>query len=238
MHDVHVKAGLGPSCNFLSIECFLVRLPSLISAAEAEQNPDGRDEREEGTVLQVMEKKKRRKKKRVLANLSASYEFVKQLSSRSPLTSSSSSTLPAPPMSVNPLVKKQMFHHRGTSAQGCLTRRMECLLLLLGRQQTAGWESGQEERQESQSECQLAGLRLQQRHLPASRKHPRTHANKRARALALSRRSCSESERPLRTRARTHARTHAQPESPGRRLSAARACDTEAEGICCGLLLD
>lgn len=128
-------------------------------------------------------------------------------------------------MSVNPLVKKQMFHHRGTSTRGCLTRRMECLLLLLGRQQTAGWESGQEERQESQSECQLAGLRLQQRHLPTHWKtHKRTHAHpgahahqhastrstihtsKHAHTFTLSRCSCSESER--RRHARTCSNTH------------------------------
>lgn len=51
-----------------------------------------------------------------MANLSASYEFVKWLSNRSPLTSSS--TLPAPPVSVNPIVKKEMFHHQGDEHMG------------------------------------------------------------------------------------------------------------------------
>lgn len=134
-----------------------------------------------------------------------------------------------PPLSVNPPppIKKQMFHHRGTSTRGCLTRQMECLLLLLGRQQTAGWESSQEERQESQSECQLAGLRLQRRCLPTHWKahtgaRNRTHMRISMRAHAtpyhtcdmhktftLSRCPCSESERWLRTR------TRARPESPG-----------------------
>lgn len=157
-----------------------------------------------------------------MANPSAASEFVRQLLNRSPLTSSSSSTLPVPPVSVNPLVKKQMFHHRGTSTRGCLTRRMECLLLLLGRQQTAGWESGQKERQESQSECQLAGLRLQQRRLPTQWEkytHPGMHAHqhastrrtihtsKHAHIFTLSRCSCSESERPLHACTWTHTYT-------------------------------
>lgn len=195
-------------------------------------------------MLQVMERERERRGKRKGKktsggkNLSASYEFVKQLSNRSPLTSSSSSTLPAPPMSVNPLVKKQMFHHRGTSTRGCLTRRMECLLLLLGRQQTAGWESGQEERQESQSECQLAGLRLQQRHLPThTEEHTNTHTHTRIRArmhismqvhAALYIQANMRTHSPChaahaqnpkddytRAYAQTHIRTHAQPESPG-----------------------
>lgn len=200
------------------------------------------------------EKKKRTG--RAVANLCAASEFVRQLLYRSPLTSSSSSTLPVPPMSVNPLVKKQMFHHRGTSTRGCLTRRMECLLLLLGRQQTAGWESGQKERQESQSECQLAGLRLQQRRLPAHWKThtgTRTHPGMHAHQHASTRRSIHTSKhaqiftlfmlRIRKTTTRTHALEHTlvlmhRPSPLAACLSTAQACDTEAEGICCGLLLD
>lgn len=146
-----------------------------------------------------------------------------------------------------------MFHHRGTSTRGCSTRRMECrlllLLLLLGRQQTAGWESRQEERQESQSECQLAGLRLQRRHVPQhahiqARMHismqvhaavyiqanMRTHSPVTPFMLGIRETcTCSDTHTPC---------TCARPVPLAARLSTAQACDTEAEGICCGLLLD
>ena len=133
-----------------------------MSAAEAEE--ERRRVRrtiqraETGVMLQVKEGGRKEKKVRVEANLS---ESERRLSDRSPDHFLSFFFFfclfffffffhppGAPPVSVNPLVKKQMFHHRGTSTRGCLTRRMECLLLLLGRQQTAGWESGQEERRQ------------------------------------------------------------------------------------------
>lgn len=154
-----------------------------------------------------------------------------------------------------------MFHHRGTSTRGCLTRRMECLLLLLGRQQTAGWESGQEERQESKSECQLAGLRLPAHTHINTHSFPCTSACKYT-LLYTYKQTCAHI-RPVTlfmlrnqnddyTR-RTHACTCTQRDArapnthwcrrarrvPWQRVfSTAQACDTEAEGICCGLLLD